>query len=141
MAAFVCVCSYLCHAAEPRVGFGGADLQGVQVVSALVVDGPGEAESAALLVDAEQIPMIHQQHVGQTLLLEGDGLNHGHAAETHCERSVSNTVDSLFFSDRHDLFHCHSLSQQRLERKKICTMKRFHLYSSQPDAKQEVSHL
>lgn len=74
------MCSYLRHATEAGVGFGGADLQGVEVVSALVVDGPGEAERSALLVDAEQIPRIQQQHVGQTLLLEGDGLNHGEAA-------------------------------------------------------------
>ena len=118
----VCVCarvrSYLCHAAEARVGFGGADLQGVQVVSALVVDGPGQAERAALLVDAEQIPRIHQQHVGQTLLLEGDGLNHGDAAETHGERSICKMVDSLFFSVTNletRLFHCHNVRQQHLE--------------------------
>lgn len=48
----------------------------VEVVSALVVYSPGEAEGAALLVDAEQIPRINQQHVGQALLLEGDGLDH-----------------------------------------------------------------
>lgn len=71
----VFVCVYLCHAAEAGVGFRGSDLQSVEVVSALVVDHPGEAERPALLVDAEQIPRIHQQHVGQTLLLEGDGLN------------------------------------------------------------------
>lgn len=58
----------------------------MEVVSALVVDTPGETERPTLLVDAEQIPRIHQQHVGQTLLLEGDGLNHCDAAWTHTER-------------------------------------------------------
>lgn len=74
--------THLCHGAEARVGLGGADLQRVEVVSALVVDGPGEAERAAVLVDAEQVPRVHQQHVGQTLLLEGDGLNQRDAAPT-----------------------------------------------------------
>lgn len=72
--------THLCHGAEAGIGLGGADLQGVEVVSALVVDGPGEAERPAVLVDAEQIPRVHQQHVGQTLLLEGDGLNQRDAA-------------------------------------------------------------
>lgn len=67
---------YLCHAAEPSVGLWRPDLHDVEVVTALVVHGPGEAERATLLVDAEQIPRIHEQHVGQGLLLEGDRLNH-----------------------------------------------------------------
>lgn len=71
----------LCHAAEAGVAFRGSDLQGVEVVSALVVHRPGEAERPTLLVDAEQIPRIHLQHVGQTLLLEGDGLDGCHAAQ------------------------------------------------------------
>lgn len=57
----------------------------MEVVSALVVDSPGEAECPVLLVDAEQIPRIHQQHVGQTLLLEGEGLNRCNAAQQGLE--------------------------------------------------------
>jgi len=55
---------YLCHAAEAGIRFRGSDLQGVEVVAALKVYSPGEAESATFLVDAEEIPRIHQQHVG-----------------------------------------------------------------------------
>lgn len=58
----------------------------MEVMSTLIVHSPGEAEPSTLLVDAEQIPRIHQEHVGQTLLLEGDGLNHCDAAETQRER-------------------------------------------------------
>lgn len=51
----------------------------MEVVTALVVYGSCEAECAALLVDAEQISRVYQQHVGQTLLLEGDGLDHSNS--------------------------------------------------------------
>lgn len=75
----------LCRGGEAGVGLGGADLQQVEVVAALVVERPGQAERAALLVDAEQIPRIHQQHVGQAFLLEGDSCNRGNTARTHTE--------------------------------------------------------
>lgn len=52
--------AYLCNAAEAGVAFGGSDLQGVQVVTALVVNRSGEAQSAAFLVDAEQVSGVNQ---------------------------------------------------------------------------------
>lgn len=51
---------YLCHAAKAGVGFRSSDLQGMQVVTTLIVDVPGEAKRSALLVDAKQIPWINQ---------------------------------------------------------------------------------
>lgn len=91
------VWAYLCHAAEAGVGFRGSDLQNVEVVPALVVDSPGEAERPALLVDAEQIPRIHQQHVGQTLLLEGDGLNRCNTAQGWLQLESAAKPTSAFF--------------------------------------------
>lgn len=70
---------------QAGVGLAGADLQQVEVEAALVVQRSGQAELAALLVDAEHVPGIHKQHVGQALPLEGDSRNHGNPARTHTE--------------------------------------------------------
>lgn len=78
----------LCHGGEAGVGLGGADLQPVQVWAALVVERPGQAERAAVLVDAEHTPGIHQQHVGQAFLLEGHSRNRGNTEDTHRVGSV-----------------------------------------------------
>lgn len=78
----MCLVPYLSHAPKAGISFRGSDLQMVEVVAALIVYSSGEAEAAALLVDAEQIPRINQQHVGQALLLEGDGLDHSDPDQT-----------------------------------------------------------
>lgn len=94
----------LCRGGEAGVGLGGADLQQVQVVAALVVQRPGQAERAALPVDAEQIPRIDQQHVGQAFLLEGDSRNRGNAARTHTDLDLCpcsfNTRPATFYDQR-----------------------------------------
>lgn len=73
----------LCHGGEAGVGLGGSDLQQVEVVATLIVNWTGQAERTALLAETEQIPRIHQEHVGKTFLLEGDSRNRGNSARTH----------------------------------------------------------
>lgn len=75
--------THLCRGGQAGVGLGGSDLQQVEVVAALIVDRPGQAERAALLADTEQIPRIYQQHVGKTFLLEGDSRYRGNTVKTH----------------------------------------------------------
>ncbi len=76
------MCAYLRHVAQSSVWFRSSDLQVMEMLSTLKVHSSCQAERATLLVYAEQVAWVHQQHIRQSLPLERDSLDYRHPTDT-----------------------------------------------------------